>query len=76
MKKCSEGIECTFDYRLPLKLKELNLSSYTKGLIGMIGVVYWCETDDQMHRLIDKFYFNQKEADMQYYKSLMMEDEE
>ena len=52
LKKSSEGIVCTFDYTLPLK--QLNLSSYTRGLISMICATYWCRTDDELRGFIDK----------------------
>lgn len=36
---------CKFDYNKPLK--ELNLTNETKGLIAMICLNYWCETEEQ-----------------------------
>ena len=36
---------CNFDYTKPLK--ELNLTDEAKGLIAMICLNYWCETEEQ-----------------------------
>ena len=36
---------CNFDYTKPLK--ELKLTNETKGLISMICLNYWCETEEQ-----------------------------
>lgn len=36
---------CNFDYNKPLK--ELNLTNEAKGLIAMICLNYWCETEEQ-----------------------------
>lgn len=39
---------CDFDYTKPLK--ELNLTDEAKGLISMICLNYWCETEKQKTR--------------------------
>ncbi len=41
----SKNYSCNFDYTKPLK--ELNLTNETKGLISMICLNYWCETEEQ-----------------------------
>lgn len=41
----SNSYSCKFDYNKPLK--ELNLTKETKGLIAMICLNYWCETEEQ-----------------------------
>ena len=46
----SQNYECKFDYTRPLK--ELNLKNETRGLIAMICLNYWCETEDQKNNFI------------------------
>ncbi len=41
----SSNYSCNFDYNKPLK--ELNLTNEAKGLIAMICLNYWCETEEQ-----------------------------
>ena len=41
----SNNYSCNFDYTKPLK--ELKLSKEAKGLIAMICLNYWCETEEQ-----------------------------
>ncbi len=41
----SNSYSCNFDYSKPLK--ELNLTKEAKGLIAMICLNYWCETEDE-----------------------------
>lgn len=41
----SNNYFCNFDYNKPLK--ELNLTNEAKGLIAMICLNYWCETEEQ-----------------------------
>ena len=41
----SSNYKCTFDYTKPLS--ELDLMDETKGLIAMICLNYWCETEKQ-----------------------------
>ena len=40
-----DNYSCNFDYNKPLK--ELNLTKEAKGIIAMICLNYWCETDEQ-----------------------------
>lgn len=40
-----QNYKCDFDYTK--SLKELNLSNETRGLISMICLNYWCETEEQ-----------------------------
>ena len=40
-----QNYKCDFDYTKPLN--ELNLTNETKGLIGLICLNYWCETEEQ-----------------------------
>lgn len=48
---------CDFDYTKPLK--ELNLLEETKGLIGMICLKYWCDTDEKKQKLIENMNINE-----------------
>lgn len=41
----SKNYECDFDYTKPLK--ELKLMDETRGLISMICLNYWCQTEEQ-----------------------------
>lgn len=41
----SNSYSCNFDYTKPLR--ELNLTKEAKGLIAMICLNYWCETEEQ-----------------------------
>ena len=41
----SQDYKCEFDYTKPLN--ELNLTDEARGLIAMICLNYWCETDEQ-----------------------------
>lgn len=40
-----DNYSCNFDYNKPLK--ELNLTKEAKGIIAMICLNYWCETEEQ-----------------------------
>lgn len=48
----STNYDCDFDYHR--QLKELNLTNEAKGLIAMICLNYWCESEEQ------KEYFKNK----------------
>ena len=54
----SKDYECKFDYNKPLK--ELKLQEETKGLIAMICLNYWCETEEQKKNFIAKLNENEK----------------
>ena len=54
----SQNYECKFDYTRPLK--ELNLKNETRGLIAMICLNYWCETEDQKNSFIEHLNKNEK----------------
>lgn len=41
-------------------LKELNLLEETRGLIGMICLNYWCDTEEEKARFINKLSENEK----------------
>ena len=53
-----KNYSCNFDYTKPLK--ELNLTSETKGLISMICLNYWCETEEQKIKFINHLNVNEQ----------------
>ena len=53
-----KNYSCNFDYTKPLK--ELNLTNETKGLISMICLNYWCETEEQKIKFINHLNENEK----------------
>ena len=54
----SKDYECKFDYNKPLN--ELKLQEETKGIIAMICLNYWCETEVQKKNFIGKLNENEK----------------
>ncbi len=57
----SENYKCNFDYMKPLS--ELELMDETKGLIAMICLNYWCETEKQKNNF--KKHINENETKYQ-----------
>lgn len=53
----SNNYFCNFDYNKPLK--ELKLTNEAKGLIAMICLNYWCETEEQKIKF--RSYLNKNE---------------
>ena len=53
----SKNYSCNFDYTKPLK--DLDLLSETRGLIAMICLNYWCETDEQKKVFVNKLNENE-----------------
>ena len=62
-----QDYKCDFDYTKPLN--ELNLTDETKGLIGLICLNYWCETEEQKNNFKKTLTQNEK----QYQTELMKE---
>lgn len=60
--------KCNFDYTKPLN--ELDLSEEAKGLIAMICLNYWCETEEKKKMFINQLNKNeivyQEELKKQY----------
>lgn len=54
----SQNYKCKFDYTKPLN--ELNLKTETKGLIAMICLNYWCETEKQKNIFKEHLNNNEK----------------
>lgn len=50
--------ECKFDYTKPLN--ELTLKNETRGLIAMICLNYWCETEEQKNSFMNHLNENEK----------------
>ena len=55
----SKDYNCDFDYTKPLN--ELNLKNETRGLIAMICLNYWCETEEQKNNLKKHLTENEKQ---------------
>lgn len=53
----SKNYECNFDYTKPLN--ELKLKDETRGLISMICLNYWCETEEQKNNFIKHLNANE-----------------
>ncbi len=53
-----QNYECDFDYNKPLK--ELKLLEETRGLISMICLNYWCETEEEKDEFIKHLNENEK----------------
>ena len=53
----SKNYECSFDYTKPLN--ELSLKDETRGLIAMICLNYWCETEEQKNSFKKHLYENE-----------------
>lgn len=57
----SDDYKCEFDYTKPLNELEKELQVETRGLIVMICLNYWCETEEQKRILIDKLKENERQ---------------
>ena len=57
-KNASKKYECKFDYEKPIK--ELELLDETRGIIGVICLNYWCETEEQKSRFLYKMNENER----------------
>ncbi len=68
----SQNYECKFDYTRPLK--ELNLKNETRGLIAMICLNYWCETEDQKNSFIEHLNKNEKKYQEELRKEYNIDD--
>ncbi len=54
----SSNYSCNFDYNKPLK--ELNLTKEAKGIIAMICLNYWCETEEQKTKFLNHLNINEQ----------------
>ena len=68
----SQNYEYKFDYTRPLK--ELNLKNETRGLIAMICLNYWCETEDQKNSFIEHLNKNEKKYQEELRKEYNIDD--
>ena len=68
----SQNYECKFDYTRPLK--ELNLKNETRGLIAMICLNYWCDTEDQKNSFIEHLNKNEKKYQEELRKEYNIDD--
>ena len=53
-----DNYSCNFDYNKPLK--ELNLTKEAKGIIAMICLNYWCETEEQKTKFCNHLNINEQ----------------
>lgn len=53
-----DNYSCNFDYNKPLK--ELNLTKEAKGIIAMICLNYWCETEEQKIKFRNHLNINEQ----------------
>lgn len=68
----SQDYKCEFDYTRPLK--ELKLKKETSGLIAMICLNYWCETEEQKNNLKKHLDENEKRYQEELRKKYNMDD--
>jgi len=68
----SQNYECKFDYTRPLK--ELNLKNETRGLIAMICLNYWCETEEEKNSFRKHLNENEKQYQEELRKKYNMDD--
>lgn len=61
---CAKNYICEFDYTKPLK--DIKLSNEARGIIAMICLNYWCETDEQK----EKFKKHLNENELKYQEGL------
>lgn len=54
----SKDYECNFDYTMPLK--DLQLLDETKGIISIICLNYWCQTQEQKDAFINNMNENER----------------
>ena len=54
----SKEYECKFDYNKPLK--DLNILDETRGIIGLLCYKYWCLTEEQKKKYIEKLRENER----------------
>ncbi len=67
-----QNYECKFDYTRPLK--ELNLKNETRGLIAMICLNYWCETEEQKDAFRELLNKNEKQYQEELRKKYNADD--
>ena len=58
LENASKDYKCKFDYNKPLN--QLELQEETKGLIAMICLNYWCETNEQKKNFIRNLNKNER----------------
>ena len=68
----SNSYSCNFDYTKPLK--ELKLTKEAKGLIAMICLNYWCETEEQKIKFRNHLNKNEQEYQGKLQKKYNIDD--
>lgn len=68
----SSNYSCNFDYNKPLK--ELNLTKEAKGIIAMICLNYWCETEEQKIKFRNHLNINEQAYQEELQKKYNIDD--
>ena len=68
----SNDYYCDFDYTKPLK--ELNLTKEARGIISMICLNYWCETEEQKTEFKNYLSQNEKKYQEELRKKYSIDD--
>lgn len=68
----SSNYSCNFDYNKPLK--ELNLTKEAKGIIAMICLNYWCETEEQKTKFRNHLNINEQAYQEELQKKYNIDD--
>ena len=68
----SNSYSCNFDYTKPLK--ELKITKEAKGLIAMICLNYWCETEEQKIKFRNHLNKNEQAYQERIQKKYNMDD--
>ncbi len=71
--RCNADFEykCDFDYTLPLH--DLQLMDETRGLIAMICLNYWCNTNEEKQIFIEHLNRNEVEYKLEQYGKMLEE---
>lgn len=68
----SKDYKCKFDYTKPLN--EVNIKDETRGLISMICLNYWCETEEQKSKFRNHLNVNEQAYQEELRKKYNMDD--
>lgn len=68
----SKDYKCEFDYTKPLN--EVNIKDETRGLISMICLNYWCETEEQKSKFRNHLNVNEQAYQEELRKKYNMDD--
>lgn len=57
-KNCSKEYKFDIDFNIPLKQHKLKKS--TLSILALLNINYWCETEEEKNKLINKYIENEK----------------